>query len=372
MGVATAQHRSLPLDVLRGMTLALMIVVNMSIEGVSYAPLLHAPWNGLTPTDMVFPTFLFVVGAALSYAIGKYETLGEAAVLGKIARRTVLIFLCGYLVHWFPFGATDAAGHFAWTPLGQTRILGVLQRIALCYGMAALIVHYGGRRAALYAGVAALLIYWWLLWTFGDYTRTGNAVLKLDLWLLGPQHLHRENGVIFDPEGFLSTLPALFNVLAGYLTGLFLRERRAGVPATTRLLAAGALAIALALAWNTALPVNKCLWTSSYALITTGIDLVVLGLLYWAIEQRCWRAWTPFFEIFGRNTLFIYILSELGESILEMVHVGKLDLSSWLYQSALRPWAGAQNGALLLALGYMLFCWCVAWALDRRRIYFRL
>ena len=371
MNVVTAPSRSLPLDVLRGLTLALMIVVNMSIDSVSYAPLLHAPWNGLTPTDMVFPTFLFVVGAALSYSIGRYESRGEVAVLSKIARRTLLIFLCGYVVHWFPFFSTDAVGHFAWTPPGETRIPGVLQRIALCYGITALVVHYGGRRAALLVGVGALFAYWWLLWTFGDYTPSGNAVLKLDLWLLGQNHLYREDGVIFDPEGILSTLPALFNVVAGYLTGLFLRERRRAGPATTRLLVAGALAIAVALAWNTVLPINKRLWTSSYALCTTGIDLVVLGLLTWIIEQRSWRGWTPFFEIFGRNTLFIYILSEVGQAIMGQVHVGNLDLSSWLYQTALRPWAGAQNGALLLALTYMLACWCVAWALDRRRIYIK-
>ena len=371
MNVVTAPSRSLPLDVLRGLTLALMIVVNMSIDSVSYAPLLHAPWNGLTPTDMVFPTFLFVVGAALSYSIGKYESRGESAVLRKIARRTLLIFLCGYVVHWFPFFSTDAAGHFAWTPFGATRIPGVLQRIALCYGVTALVVHYGGRRAALLVGVGALIAYWGLLWTFGDYTRTGNAVLKLDLWLLGPNHLYHEDGVIFDPEGVLSTLPALFNVVAGYLTGLYLRERRRADPATARLLIAGALAIAVALAWNTVLPINKRLWTSSYALCTTGIDLVALGLLTWIIEQRSWRGWTPFFEILGRNTLFIYILSEAGEAIQAQAHVGNLDLSSWLYLTAFRPWAGAHTGALLLALAYMLACWCVAWTLDRQRIYIK-
>jgi len=367
-----SENRSLPVDVLRGLTLALMIVVNNSIETVSYRPLLHAPWNGLTPTDVVFPTFLFVVGVALSYSIGKYESLGEAAVLGKIARRTVLIFLCGYLVHWFPFYATDAAGHFAWTPLAHTRIPGVLQRIALCYGIAALVVHYGGRRAALIVGVGALFAYWWLLWSFGDYTRAGNAVLKLDLRLLGPSHLYREDGITFDPEGILSTLPALFNVLAGYLTGQFLRARRSLDPATARLLVAGAVAIAVALAWNTVLPINKRLWTSSYALCTTGIDLVALGALTWVIEQRGVRAWTPFFEIFGRNTLFIFLLSEVGETILGQVRVGSLDLPSWLNEAALRPWAGAQNGALLYALAIMLGCWCVAWALDRRHIYIRL
>src|SRR5580700_8296860 len=139
-------NRFRAIDVLRGLTLALMIVVNMQIgEGKSYAPLLHAAWDGMTLTDLVFPTFMFVVGTTLSFTLEKYARLGDAAVLRKLATRTALIFLCGYLLYWFPFFSVDAAGHVGGAPIAHTRILGVLQRIAIGYGAAALIVHYGGR-----------------------------------------------------------------------------------------------------------------------------------------------------------------------------------------------------------------------------------
>src|SRR5579862_3542479 len=149
------------IDVLRGLTVALMIVVNMQVgPGKSYPPLLHAAWNGLTPTDLVFPTFMFVVGTALSFTLERYAALGEAAVLRKIATRTVLIFLCGFLLYWFPFFEFDASGHLILAPPGHTRILGVLQRIALGYGVGALIVYYGGRAAAIVYTLGALLGYW--------------------------------------------------------------------------------------------------------------------------------------------------------------------------------------------------------------------
>jgi predicted acyltransferase len=162
-------NRFRALDVLRGLTLALMIVVNMQIgDGKSYAPLLHAGWDGLTLTDLVFPTFMFVVGTTLSFTLEKYEPRGDAAVLRKIATRTALIFLCGYLLYWFPFFRVDGIGHVVLAPIAHTRILGVLQRIALGYGAAALIVHYGGRAGAISFGVSALLGYWWVMHGFGD------------------------------------------------------------------------------------------------------------------------------------------------------------------------------------------------------------
>ena len=213
-------NRFRAIDVMRGLTLALMIVVNMQIgAGKSYAPLLHASWNGLTPTDLVFPTFMFVVGTALSFTLEKYAALGDAAVLRKIATRTALIFLAGYLLYWFPFITVGTTGHVFLAPLAHTRILGVLQRIALGYGAAALIVHYGGRAGAISFASGALLGYWWLMHACGDYSLAGNAAIRLDKLVLGEAHMYHGEGVAFDPEGILSTLPAIVNVLAGYLAG---------------------------------------------------------------------------------------------------------------------------------------------------------
>ena len=189
--------RFLALDVMRGLTLALMIVVNMSIdENTAYATLHHAAWHGLTLTDLVFPAFLFAVGASMAFTLDRHAARGDAAFYAKVARRTALIFLCGFLLYWFPFFRLDAAGALELRPLAEARIPGVLQRIALCYGAAALIVHAGGVRAALAFIALALPGYWIVLVGFGDLTLTGNAVLRLDRWLLGEKHLYGGNGIV--------------------------------------------------------------------------------------------------------------------------------------------------------------------------------
>lgn len=370
---ARMAQRFTAMDVLRGLTVALMIVVNMQVgPGKSYAPLLHAAWNGLTPTDVVFPTFMFVVGTALSFTLDKYATLGEAAVLRKIATRTALIFLAGYLLYWFPFFTFDASGHIVLAPLGHTRILGVLQRIALGYGAAALIVYYGGRVGAVAFSVVALLGYWWLMHAFGDYSLAGSAQIKLDKLILGEAHMYHGEGVAFDPEGILSTLPAIVNVLAGYLAGRFIRDRGTGRSTIVALVLGGAVCIVLALWWNTVFPINKKIWTSSFVLCTVGIDLGVLALLVYAVPHAQQRRSTYFFEVFGRNALVVYLLSEVGQKVLDLVHIGQQSLFGWLYAVGFAPWAGDKPGALLYAVVYMLGCWTVGYAMDRKGIYIRL
>jgi predicted acyltransferase len=371
MSELTSRFRAI--DVLRGLTVALMIVVNMQIgPGKSYPPLLHAAWNGLTPTDLVFPTFMFVVGTALSFTLQKYERLGEAALLRKLATRTALIFLCGYLLYWVPFFTVDATGHLVGAPIADTRILGVLQRIAIGYGVAALIIHYGGRLGAICFGVMALLGYWWLMHAFGDYSLAGSAEIKLDKLLLGEAHMYHGEGVAFDPEGILSTLPAIVNVLAGYLAGRFVREHGSTTATMTRLLVAGSVCVALALLWNPLFPINKKIWTSSYVLCTVGIDLGVLALLLYTVPQARQPRWTYFFEVFGRNTLFIYLLSELGEKSLHFIRIGQHDLAELIYTAGFASWAGDKPGSLLYAVAYMLCCWLVGYALDRKGIYVKL
>lgn len=365
--------RSQALDVLRGVTLALMIVVNMSVsETKSFAPFLHALWHGLTLTDQVFPTFLFVVGASLAFTLDRYQAGGTPAVLRKVLTRTALIFLCGFLLYWFPFFEIDAHGHFGLLPLAKARIPGVLQRIALGYGIAALVVHFGGRRAALGCGVGALLGYWAILRFCGDYTLTGNAVLALDRLVLGEAHLYRGEGIPFDPEGILSTLPAVANVLAGYLAGRLVRAGGATWETIARLLLAAVPCIVVALCWSSVLPLNKKLWTSSYALCAIGIDLAVLGTLVYWLDLRRVRGWTPFFEAFGRNTLFIYLLSEVAGTVLNLVHVGRQTLFEWLYAEGFESWAGSKPGSLLYSVAFMLCCGAVAWAMDQRKIYIKL
>ena len=361
--------RNLALDVFRGLTLALMIIVNTPGKwGASYGPLTHAAWHGFTLTDLVFPSFLFVVGGALRLSMKKFAGQGERQFLHTVLKRGLLIFLCGFVLYWFPFVTPDLAP----IPFDTVRIMGVLQRIGLCYLIAALVVRYGGVRGALVASVAGLLGYWWLLCQFGDLTLAGNVVRRVDLALLGASHLYGGDGIAFDPEGILSTLPAVVNVLGGYLAIAWLERCGRTHKAVLGLLAAGAACLLLALVWNTALPVNKKLWTSSYVVCTVGCDLVILALLTWAIDLRALRAGTGFFVVFGKNTLFIYMLSTVGALVLSRVQVGGATLHGWLYEHVFLPPTSPYLASFLFALAFMLACWLVAYAMDRRGIYVKL
>jgi predicted acyltransferase len=367
----TQHQRSQAIDVLRGLTVALMIMVNMpGSPETSYAPFLHAAWHGLTLTDLVFPTFMFVVGTALAFTLQKYEGMGEAAVLKKIFTRTALIFLCGFLMYWFPFISLEHG--VSLIPLSGTRIFGVLQRIALGYCVASLILHYSGERGALLFAVLALFGYWAVMAGFGDYTLAGNAQRKLDLLVLGEAHMYHGEGIAFDPEGILSTLPSIVNVLAGYFAGRLVRRLGASYETIARLMLAGAVLAAVALSWSSVFPLNKKLWTSSYALIAIAIDLGALALLLYVIDLRGQRGWTYFFEVFGRNTLFIYLFSELLATLFFINQIDGRSIFDWTYQHLFRPWAGIYNGTLLWALTYMFGCWLVGYALDRRKIYIKL
>lgn len=368
------QQRSVAIDVLRGMTLALMIVVNMSIsEELSYAPLLHATWNGLTLTDVVFPTFLFVVGTAMSFTLEGYERLGDLAMLRKVIRRSALIFLCGYLLYWFPFLGINEEGQLGLLPLEKTRILGVLQRIGLAYGIAALLLHYMKARGAIIYSVLVLLAAWWLMSLFGDYTLSGNTALKLDMLVLGEAHMYKGEGVPFDPEGLFGTFPAVVNVLAGFFAGRFIKDRGANYESIAKLLMAGLMLILVALAWSIELPINKKLWTSSYVLCAIGIDLCLLGLLVFAIDANKLNGKvTYFFEVFGKNTLFIYLFAEVLMSIMWLVNIGNEALFNWIYKGLFQNWAGDKPGSLLFAVIFMLFCWGIGYVMDKKRIYVKL
>lgn len=360
------------LDVLRGMTVTLMIVVNTPGNGeTTYAPLLHANWHGFTPTDWVFPTFMFVVGNAMSFSLVKYQTLGNGAFLKKIFKRTLLIFLFGYLMYWFPFFRPNEAGELVLSPIAETRILGVLQRIALGYCFASLILHYFKERGAVIFSIVALLGYWLVMYLFGDYTLTGNAALKFDKFIMGDSHLYHGEGIAFDPEGLLSTLPAIVNVIAGYFAGRYIQQKGHSYEAIAKLMMAGTLCLLTALAWNMAFPINKKLWTSSFVLCTVGIDLLILPMLMFTIEVAGYKKWTYFFEVFGKNTLFIYLLSEVGVILFYVIRVGDQSLYRWIYTSVFQPLAGDYNGSLLFALWWMLTCWLVGYILDKKKIYIK-
>jgi len=362
------------LDVLRGLTVALMIIVNTPGSwSTVYAPLLHAQWHGFTPTDWVFPTFLFVVGNALSFTLPKYAGLGSGAVLAKVGKRSAIIFALGFLLFWFPFVAADSSGHWGVIPLSGTRIPGVLQRVALCFALASLLLHFAREAGAWLYCALALPGYWAVLALGGDLTMAGNAAVKFDLWLLGAGHLYQGEGMAFDPEGLLGTIPATVNVLAGYFAGRLFAEKGATWETLARLMLAGVACIAVALCWNEVLPFNKKLWTSSYVLLTIGLDLLVLAVMIYLVEMRgsAGRRWTYFFEVFGKNTLFIYLLSELAVVVLVRTRVGARDAYAWLYGATFEPLAPPRLASLLFAITFMLACWLAGYALDRNKIYIK-
>ncbi len=371
-----ATQRFTALDVFRGMTVCLMIIVNTAGDAEhTFAPLKHAKWHGFTPTDLVFPTFLFVVGNAMSFVMKKWEERPAGYVTGKILKRTIIIFLLGFLMYWFPFFKQGDNGEWFVSPLSGTRILGVLQRIALCYGIASLLLYFLKTRITVIISIFLLLLYWVICFRFGDLPDPlgleTNAGIRFDKWLMGESHMYHGEGVAFDPEGWLSTLPAIGNVVAGFLVGQYVQRKGKTYEGITHLLLAGFGLLVVAYFWNFVFPINKKLWTSSFVLHTVGLDCMLLAAVIYITDIKHRIGWTYFFQAFGRNPLFVYLVSEILVTILYMVNVSpQQSLFEWIYLH-LFSFAGFYWGSLLFSISYMLVCWLVGYMLDRRRIYVR-
>jgi predicted acyltransferase len=367
--------RFLSLDVFRGMTVCFMIIVNTPGYGaVPYGILEHASWHGFTPTDLVFPSFLFAVGNAMSFASKKYEQMKTSDVLWKIFKRSAIIFLLGFLLYWFPFFYRDDTGQILLTPFRDTRILGVLQRIALCYAIASVMVYFLSTRTVIILSGIFLLGYWILLLVFGDpsdpLSMLGNAGVYLDKAILGESHMYHGEGVAFDPEGILSTIPSIVNVVIGYLTGMFIQRKGKGYETIAKLFFWGCILILVALCWNALFPINKKLWSSSFVFMTCGLDLVIIGALIYIIEVLEVTKWTRFFTVFGKNPLFIYLVSEVLLIIIDTLFPG-LHFNRWINEKVFQNVMPGPLGSLLFALTFMLICWLVGYVLDRRKIYVR-
>ena len=370
-----AKERFLALDVFRGMTICLMIIVNTPGNGATtFAPLEHAHWNGFTPTDLVFPSFMFAVGNAMSFVMRRWTEMNTSAVLGKIFKRTLIIFLCGYLLYWFPFVQYNDQHHLILSPIDETRIFGVLQRIALAYCFASLMLYFLGTRTTVIVTVIILILYWPVMVYFGTgpdpLDAHTNAVLRLDNWLIGPKHLYMGEGFPFDPEGLLSTFPSIGNIVGGYLVGRYVQKNGKTFEGLAKLFMAGFIIFVIAYWWNYGFPINKKLWTSSFVLHTVGIDCMILACIMYYVDFLGRRKGVYFFEVFGKNPLFIYLVSELSVIILYMISINGTPLYKWLYQNVFSH-AGAYIGSLLLAICFMLYCWLVGYIMDRKKIYVR-
>ena len=368
-------QRFLALDVFRGLTICFMIIVNTPGDGgATFSLLLHAEWNGFTPTDLVFPSFLFAVGNALSFVMPKWQSKTNQEVFLLVTKRAAIIFLLGFLMYWFPFLTYDQ-GHLVVAPFDHTRIMGVLQRIALCYWATALMVQFLNTRSVIFISSFFLLFYWSALYLFGSETdplgMTSNAGYYLDKWLMGEAHMYHGEGVAFDPEGWLSTLPAIVNVVIGYYAGAYLQKQGKNYQALTHLLLAGVLLLFLAYCWNFWLPFNKKLWTGSFVMLTTGLDLVIISIIIYWIDMRQELTGARFFEIAGKNPLAIYLFSELFAVVLHIIPVKPgLDLFQWIYIN-LFSFLGPYFGSLAFALAFMLLCWSLGYWMNKKKIYLR-
>ncbi|WP_162417348.1 acyltransferase family protein [Cyclobacterium roseum] len=372
----TSGSRYQSLDVLRGLTVALMIIVNTPGSwSTNFSPFLHAPWHGITITDLVFPSFLFVVGNAMAFSLIKLKERGAQVYFQKVIKRTLIIFLIGLLLTAFPFFRIADSGLVPFD-FSKIRIMGVLQRIALCYGLAATLVYFFKLRVCMGIGASLLLIYWGIMYFFGDqgpdpYSLEGNAARRLDLWLIGAGNLYRGEGIPFDPEGLLSTLPAMVNVLAGYGVGSYIRKN-AGNSKTVRSLFIIALAfLVLGYVWDIFFPINKKIWSSSFVLVSVGYVTALLGVLVFVLELKKLKGWAYFFEVFGKNPLILYVLSGVLVRLMLMVPVGHLSLKTWIYEQFYSSFLPPKMASLTFAISFMLLIWLVGWVMDKRKWYIK-
>ena len=349
------------LDAFRGLTILLMILVNSPGSWAHvYAPLRHAEWHGCTPTDLVFPFFLFIVSSAMYFSMGKTGFTPTRPLLQHIFKRALVIFAIGLALH--------AAAAFASS--GELRIMGVLQRIALAYLLASLAVLYGRRRGVILAITAGLLfLYWVLLIAFGGeapYALETNAVRQLDLWLLGARHMYSIDGVAFDPEGLLSTLPAVATVLLGFEATRYLAAIPDRARAALRLAVIGTLLVAFGWAWGAFWPINKSLWTGSYVLFTAGWALVVLAGFVYLMDVHGLKFRS--LQAFGLNPLFLYIFSWLWIVIYQMIPVAEGTLHEAIFRLFQMDGVPDNLASLLFAASHVVLFWGMAEFLYRRRI----
>ena len=363
-------QRYLALDVFRGMTIATMITVNNPGSWSHiYAPLKHSEWHGCTPTDLVFPFFLFIVGVSMFFSFSKNNSTLNSKSLLKVLKRTAFIFIIGLFLNSFPQWQTD---------FSKLRIMGVLQRIALAYGIGALIVLSFNKKYLPYITVSILLIYWGILYFFGGaepYSLNYNLAPKVDSFLIGEAHLYKGFGIPFDPEGLLSTFPSISTVILGFIIGgLISRLERTRIPIF--LLLYGVAGLIIGITWGQFFPINKPLWTSSYVIYTAGWACIIMAILIWIIDLKGYTKWTSFFVVFGMNPLFIFALAGLWARILtRLIKIRQNDTVitgyNWLYQNIFLPVAGELNGSLLFALSHIAVFWFICYILYKKRIFIK-
>ena len=366
-------RRIYSIDIFRGITIALMIIVNNpgSWSHV-YPQLLHAKWHGCTLTDLVFPFFLFLVGSSMRFAFVKWHYFPSKKFYKHIFWRSFSIFVAGVLLNAYPFIRQD----WDWSTL---RIMGVLQRIALAYGISAcLIIRYDFKQM-IQILTGLLLFYWGLIWIGGNgdvYSLDTNFARKVDIILLGEKHLWKASGITFETEGLLSTIPSIGTVIIGYLMGGMLHTTKNYNDCVKRMMIFGSSLIGLGYIWGFLFPINKALWTSSYVLFTGGISAIVLAILTYFIDIKFWKKPFWIFQVFGTNSIFLFIISGIWtKTIIYIKRNLNGEVTSayhYLYKSIYVPIAGDLNGSLLFALSHVLVFWLILYWMYRKKIQIKL
>ncbi|MDO6746768.1 acyltransferase family protein [Gilvimarinus sp. 1_MG-2023] len=353
-----SKQRYIALDAMRGLTLALMILVNTPGSwSYVYSPLRHAVWHGATFTDFIFPFFLFIVGSAMFFSNRSQADVPYSVRTIKILKRTMLMFVIGIGLNFYPFSSD----------VSELRILGVLQRIGLAYCAAAFIVWLPGV-VRLVISVGLLLGYWGLLNAVAEpYSLLNNLVRQVDIAVLGAEHLWQGKGIAFDPEGLLSTLPAIVSVIAGFEAARILIASENKRKAQWVLVVIALASIVLALLWHQAFPLNKYLWTSSFVLLTSGAAIFVLLALVQLEKLSVSKSVEVALATLGKNPLFIYCLSIVWVKTYYLFSVGGQSLYQFIY-SGLCVFFNTYNASLVFALAHVTALWLIAWGMDRKKI----
>ncbi|HEX9006565.1 MAG TPA: DUF5009 domain-containing protein [Bacteroidota bacterium] len=378
--VPAASTRLLSLDAFRGATVAGMILVNNpGTWSAIYPQLEHARWSGWTFTDWIFPFFLWIVGVAITLSFTKRLQKGDARgkLLGHAVRRALIIFGCGLFLAGFPFGL--AFGHqFSWLTI---RIPGVLQRIAVCYLAASAVYLYTGLRGQI-RWVVALLAGYWLVVKLIPVPGYGAGIVDQPMgsfpWFVDSNLLagHTWRGAPapgFDPEGIMSTFPAIATTLLGVLTGHWLKSDRTPEVKTAWMFVAGNFLLLAGAIFDIWLPINKNLWTSSYVIFMAGFALVCFATAYWLIDVKGYKRWAMPFVMFGLNAIAVFVLSGLVGRLIYLIKVTGTDgnpvaLQPWIYQHVFLPIASPINASLLYAICFILVMFAVVWALWKKKI----
>lgn len=368
--------RLLSLDVFRGITIAGMILVNNPGSwGNIYPALKHAPWHGVTPTDLIFPFFLFIVGVAVTFSFSKRKERGDnqTKLMLQVFRRALILFVLGLIMHGF----TTQVG-FPFFRLEGIRIPGVLQRIAVVYLFASLIYLKFNIKVLTYIASGLLLIYWGLMTLvpvpgvgYANLEPTTNLAAWLDRTLL-EGNLWRATKV-WDPEGILSTIPAISTALFGILTGHWLRSKADDATKVVWMFVWGNIGILLGMIWDMWFPINKALWTSSYVVYSAGLALIFLAMCYWLIDIKNYKWWTKPFVVYGLNAITVFFLSGIVARLITEIRVteNNIALKAYIYETFFTSWLSPLNASLGFALVYVLIWLGLMWLLYARKIFIK-